>query len=176
MAKRFVLLDRDGTIIVEKHYLASPDQVALLPNAAAGLRTFSSLGFGLVIVTNQSGIGRGYFTTADADRVHLRLKELLAVESVALDGIYLCPHAPEVGCACRKPEPGLVRRAAADLGFDPSEAIVIGDKPCDIELGKRLHAQTVLVRSGYGVHYPTNAVKPDLIANDLLAAAELITN
>ena len=174
MARRFALLDRDGTIIVEKHYLASPHEVALLPNAAAGLRALSSLGFGLVIVTNQSGVGRGYFTAADVDRIHLRLKELLIAESVSLDAIYVCPHAPEAACDCRKPEPGLALRAAADLGFHPNEAIVIGDKPCDIELGQRLHAQTVLVKTGYGVHYPADAAQPDLTADDLLSAADLI--
>jgi D-glycero-D-manno-heptose 1,7-bisphosphate phosphatase len=174
MAKRFILLDRDGTIIVEKNYLASPDAVALLPNAAAGLRMLRSLGFGLVVVSNQSGIGRSYFTTADAELVHLRLKELLAQEGVALEGIYFCPHTPESACDCRKPEPGLVLRAAADLQFAPPQAIVIGDKPADIALGKRLGAKTVLVKTGYGCHYPLTATPPDLVAEDLLAAAHLI--
>src|SRR5271166_4576848 len=109
---RFVALDRDGTIIVERQYLSDPEAVELLPGAAAGLRTMRNLGLGLVVVTNQSAVGRGYFDLARLDEIHGRLRELLAGEDVTIDGIYVCPHTPEDGCRCRKPLPILLKRAA----------------------------------------------------------------
>ena len=171
--RRFVLLDRDGTVNVERHYLADPDGVELLPNAAAGLRRMRELGFGLILVTNQSGLGRGYFDQPALDAVHQRLHELLKAEGVALDGIYYCPHTEEAGCGCRKPRPGLVLRAAADLGFDPAESFAIGDRPCDIDLGRGLGATTVLVRTGYGAEH-AHTVRADFVAADLLEAADLV--
>ena len=168
----FVALDRDGTIIVERQYLSSPDQVELLPGTGAGLRAMRELGLGLVLVTNQSAVGRGYFDMARLEEVHGRLRELLLAEGVELDGIYVCPHTPEDGCDCRKPLPGLLLRASQELGFDPARAFVIGDKPCDIELGRGLGATTILVRTGYGAeHEAARAVMPHYVADDLLQAA-----
>jgi D-glycero-D-manno-heptose 1,7-bisphosphate phosphatase len=172
-ARRFVLLDRDGTVNVERHYLAVADGVDLLPNAAAGLRRLRELGFGLVVVTNQSGIGRGYFDQSALDAVHRRLRELLQAEGVVLDGIYCCPHTEQAGCGCRKPRPGLALRAAADLGFDPAESFVIGDRPADIDLGRGLGVPTILVRTGYGAE-SEKIVKADFVVGDLLEAAVAI--
>jgi histidinol-phosphate phosphatase family protein len=169
-----IILDRDGTIIVERHYLSRPEQVELLPGATAGLRHLTNLGF-LLVVTNQSGVGRGYYTESDVAKVNQTLIECLAVDGITLAGVYHCPHRPDQGCACRKPRPGLVERAAAELSFDPCSAIVIGDKPCDIELGQAFGAQTILVRTGYGRDYPLHgSVTPDYIADDLASAAEII--
>ena len=103
MAKRYVLLDRDGTIIVDKHYLADPAEVELLPGAAKGLRQIQRLGYGLILITNQSGVGRGKFTTETVDAVHEELVRQLKCEGINLDGIYYCPHVPEDDCNCRKP-------------------------------------------------------------------------
>jgi D-glycero-D-manno-heptose 1,7-bisphosphate phosphatase len=111
----FAILDRDGTIIHERHYLSEPSQVELLPGAAAGLRQLRALGFGLVIVTNQSGLSRGFFDWTRLSQIHARLSQLLAAEDVRLDGIFVCPHLPEHDCRCRKPRPALVTRAAAAL-------------------------------------------------------------
>ncbi len=178
--RRFVLLDRDGTLIVERHYLSKPSGVELLAGAAAGLRRLQTEGFGLVVITNQSGIGRGYFTQAAADAVHSRLVELLAKESIRLDGIYCCPHTPGEACGCRKPEPGLVHRAAAELGFEVNEAAIIGDKACDIGVGKAVGATTFLVRTGYGAETArqtfakAGADRPDYIVDDLDQAAKWI--
>jgi D-glycero-D-manno-heptose 1,7-bisphosphate phosphatase len=172
-ARRFVLLDRDGTVNVERHYLASPDGVELLPNAAAGLRRLRELGFGLIIVTNQSGLGRGYFCQSALDAVHQRLHELLTAERVVLDGIYYCPHTEEAGCCCRKPRAGLALRAAAELGFDPAESIVIGDRPSDLELGWGLGAVSILVRTGYGAA-SEKMVRAHFVVADLLEAAGVI--
>lgn len=175
-ARRFAMLDRDGTVIAERHYLSDPAQVALLPGAAEGLRALGGMGLGLAIVTNQSGIGRGYFDLARLKAVHARMNELLAAEGVVLDGIYYCPHTPQDACDCRKPAVGLALRAAADHGFDPAAAFVIGDKRCDIDLGRNLGAKSILVRTGYGAREAQQAdLQADHICHDLAEAAQVIT-
>jgi D-glycero-D-manno-heptose 1,7-bisphosphate phosphatase len=156
-------LDRDGTIVVDKHYLSDPDGLELLPNALEGLRALRDLGARLVVVTNQSGVGRRYFSAEAVDRMHERLREILAEGGIELDGIYACPHAPEDGCACRKPGTELFERAAADLGLDPGESFVLGDKDADVEAGRRIGATSILIGPG-----------EDAGAPDLLAAARLI--
>jgi len=172
MARRFVLLDRDGTLNVERHYLADPGRLELLPGVPEALRRLRGAGLGLVVLTNQSGVGRGYFDRAAVDRVHDRLHELLAEAGVALDGIYVCPHGPDDGCACRKPDVGLALAAAAEHDFDPAAAVVVGDKAADVHLGRNLGATAVLVRTGYGeVTLRDEAVSADFVAADLLDAA-----
>ncbi|MGH7174516.1 MAG: D-glycero-alpha-D-manno-heptose-1,7-bisphosphate 7-phosphatase [Gemmataceae bacterium] len=169
-----MLLDRDGTLIDERHYLARVEDVALLPAAARGLRLLSHVGLGLAVLTNQSGLSRGYFDQTTLNTIHAHLTRLLANEGVSLAGIYVCPHVPGDGCDCRKPQPGLAHRAAAELKFDPATSFVIGDKPCDIELGRRLGATTFLVRTGYGAHSEQEGLRADYIVDDLLAAAHII--
>jgi D-glycero-D-manno-heptose 1,7-bisphosphate phosphatase len=170
-----VVLDRDGTLNVEVHYLSHPDQVALLPGVADGLLALRAAGCRLVVVTNQSGIARGYFDEARLEAIHARLRALLGDHGVALDAIYHCPHLPDEGCACRKPGPLLVERAAADLGFDPAAMFVVGDKPCDIDLGRGFGATTVLVRTGYGaVHEAAGDAEADFVVDDLPGAARVI--
>jgi D-glycero-D-manno-heptose 1,7-bisphosphate phosphatase len=170
--KHFIVLDRDGTIIVERHYLSDPAQVELLPGATSELR---KMGFGLVVITNQSGIGRGFFNEERLGLIHLRMIELLEAENVSLDGIYFCPHLPEDNCSCRKPRPGLLHLAAKERGFDPQSCFVIGDKACDIKLGKLVGAKTLLVRTGYGNQMMTEStLQPDYIVDNLQAASELI--
>lgn len=150
MKRRFVVLDRDGTLIQERVYLSEPSAVELIPGAGQALHKLAHMGLGLVVVTNQSGIGRQYFDEARLRLIHDRMEQLLRAQGVHLDGIYHCPHVPEDNCNCRKPKPGLLHKAAAELGFDPSETFVIGDKASDIELGCSAGAITVLVRTGYG--------------------------
>jgi D-glycero-D-manno-heptose 1,7-bisphosphate phosphatase len=173
--RRFVLLDRDGTIIRKHDYLADPCAVELLPGAAEGLRRLRSMGFGLTVISNQSGLGRGLFDSSTLAAIHRRLAEILREEGVSLDGIYFCPHRPEEDCTCRKPRPGLVRQAARELDFDPSECFVVGDNVCDVELGRAIDATTILVRTGYGAELAgSTAVRPDYVADDLADAARLI--
>ncbi len=176
MAKRrFVVLDRDGTVIFDRHYLSDPSEVQLLPGSAAGLRSMRELGLGLVVITNQSAIGRGIINKAQLDLIHKRVDELLEREGVFLDGIYFCPHLPEEECDCRKPAPALLRSAAQELNFDPSQSFVIGDKVCDIELGRRVGATTILVRTGYGEQFEKGEnTQPDFTVNDLKEAAEVM--
>ena len=170
-----VVLDRDGTLNVEVHYLSHPDQVELLPGVVEGLRALRSAGCRLVVVTNQSAIGRGLFDEARLASIHDRLRALLGAHGVTLDGIYHCPHRPDEGCACRKPGPLMIERAVADLGFDPAQAFVVGDKPCDIDLGRGVGATTLLVRTGYGAgHEAAGDAAADFVVDDLLGAARVI--
>ena len=156
-------LDRDGTIVADKHYLADPAGLELLPNAVEGLRELRNLGARLVVVTNQSGVGRGYFAAEAVERMHARLRELLAAHGIELDGVYVCPHAPDDGCACRKPGSALFERAAADLGLDLGASFMVGDTDVDVEAGRRIGATPILVGPW-----------DDADAPDLLAAARLI--
>lgn len=173
--RRFVMLDRDGTLIVERHYLSDPDEVELLPNAASGLRQLRALGLGLVVITNQSAIGRGMFDESRLRLIHQRMCDLLSNEGVVLDGVYYCPHVPADCCRCRKPRTGLIEQAAADLRFRPEACFMIGDKPCDIEVGQRVGATTLLVRTGYGARVEEqNEITPEYIADDLRSAAHII--
>ncbi len=175
MRRLFVVLDRDGTLIVERHYLSDPQQVELILGVAEGLRQLKEMGLGLVIITNQSAIGRGLFDEARLSLIHQRMCELLEAKGVQLDGIYYCPHTPEDDCACRKPRTGLLERAAQELNFDPSDTFVIGDKPCDVELGQRVGATTFLVRTGYGARVEAEgAVAADYVVDDVREAAQII--
>ncbi len=173
--RRFVFLDRDGTIIEDRHYISRPDDVCLFPGAAAALRELQNLGFGLAVVTNQAGVGRGYFGLDALSAVHARLEELLAAEGVRLDGIYICPHAPDAGCPCRKPRPGLFKAALAEHDFVTAKSFMIGDKAIDIEFGKKAGLTTILVRTGYGAEAEREGrVQPHHTADDLSVAAHLI--
>jgi histidinol-phosphate phosphatase family protein len=172
--EKVVFLDRDGTIIRERHHLCDPDLVELLPGATEGLRRMRAMGFTLVVVTNQSVIGRGMIDESRLVQIHERMQQLLRDEGVDVDAIFHCPHTADDGCDCRKPETGMIDRACAQLGVRPEEAFVIGDKPCDIELGRAVGAATILVRTGYGSKYEEDAVQPDYVATDLAEAAEMI--
>jgi D-glycero-D-manno-heptose 1,7-bisphosphate phosphatase len=173
--KRFVILDRDGTLIVERNYLGSPDGVELVANAAEALRRFKELGWGRLVVTNQSGIGRGYFTRDMVDAIHAHMIALFAQYGAEVDGIYVCPHTPEDDCDCRKPKTGLVLKAAADWGFEPSDCFFVGDKPCDVDLGRVLGGSTILVLTGYGKeHYQNGSARPDFVVRDLNEAVEVV--
>ncbi|MDJ0765723.1 MAG: HAD family hydrolase [Myxococcota bacterium] len=173
--KRVVLLDRDGTINEERDYLSDPAGLALLPRSGAGLRRMAALGFDLVVVTNQSGLARGYFDWQTLGAIHDRLRGRLAAEGVHLGGIYVCPHHPDDQCRCRKPRTGLVDRAARELGFDPAMGYVIGDNICDIELGIAVKARTILVRTGYGKELAVDIHRTaDWVVDDLKGAAMVI--
>lgn len=126
------LLDRDGTIIVDKVYLRDPNGIDFAPGALEGMRLLRDAGFALVLITNQSGIARGYFDEATLHTVHDRLEAMLAAEGLALAAIEYCPHGPNDGCACRKPEPGMIHAAMKKLGFGPDRAVMIGDSDADM--------------------------------------------
>lgn len=145
-----VFLDRDGTIIHDAHYLADPARVRLLPGAARAIARLNAAGIPVVVVTNQSGIGRGYFTEVDFRAVQARMEELLAAEGARVDAVYHCPHAPdaEPPCDCRKPGVGLFLRAAEEHGLDPARSWYVGDRMRDLAPAERLGGQGILVRAG----------------------------
>jgi D-glycero-D-manno-heptose 1,7-bisphosphate phosphatase len=170
-----VLLDRDGTVNRERHYLSNPDDLELCPGAAAGLRRLQALGLGVVILTNQSAIGRGYFDPQRLALIHGRLQEMLAAEGIVVDGFYYCPHVPADACACRKPRPGMAVQAAKEHGFSLADSFVIGDKLCDVELAGAIGATSFLVLTGYGKREVSKpACRPDFVVEDLVAAAAII--
>ncbi len=140
-----VFLDRDGTIMVDVGYAHDPDQVQLLAGVGPALVEFKKRGFLLVLVSNQSGIGRGMITQDEADRVHRRLEELLAKEAVRLDAAYYCPHRPEDACACRKPAVELFLRAAAEWDIDLAASFMVGDKLTDAEAGRNAGCFSILL-------------------------------
>jgi D-glycero-D-manno-heptose 1,7-bisphosphate phosphatase len=133
------------------------------------------MGYGLIVITNQSGIERGCFDRGQLQRVHERLAELLQAEDIHLDGLYVCPHTPEDDCSCRKPKLGLLQKAADDLGFRLENSIVIGGKASDIEMGRTAGAMTFLVRTGYGARFE-NEVAGDYVVDDLAAAVRVLGN
>lgn len=171
--RHFVLIDRDGTINVERHYLSDPGQLELIAGVGPALRRLTQAGFGLCVVTNQSGIARGYFDLARLEQIHHRLRALLAADGVAIDGIYICPHGPADDCDCRKPLPGMVNQAVAEHGFDPAQAFVVGDKEVDVALGHAVGARSVLVLTGHGAAH-VDGTKADHVAADLPAAVDWI--
>ena len=130
--RRVALIDRDGTIIVDKVYLRDPGGIQFAPGAIEGLRLLRDAGFELVLITNQSGIARGFFDVTRLEQIHDRLRSMLAADALRLEAIYFCPHGPDDGCDCRKPAPGMVKSAMRDLGFGADQAVFIGDSDADM--------------------------------------------
>jgi D-glycero-D-manno-heptose 1,7-bisphosphate phosphatase len=163
-----VFLDRDGTIIADKNYMADPAEIELLPGAVQGLRRLQDAGLLLIIVTNQSGVARGFFTEQALHEVHRRLLEILENEGVRIAGIHYCPHGPEDGCPCRKPKPGLLLDAAAEHGIDLHQSAMVGDSLRDAQAG-------MAAGCGLNILLGTAPAAPGCIsAPDLPAAAERI--
>ncbi|AHE97314.1 D-glycero-alpha-D-manno-heptose-1,7-bisphosphate 7-phosphatase [Thioalkalivibrio paradoxus] len=145
MTARALFLDRDGTLMVDVGYPSRPEQVELLPGAAEGLATLRDAGYRLSIISNQSGVGRGYFDATAVQAVHRRLLDLLAARGVCIDDAEYCLHAPEDRCDCRKPSPLMIRHSAGRLGVDPAQSFMIGDKASDIDAGRRAGCRTILL-------------------------------
>jgi D-glycero-D-manno-heptose 1,7-bisphosphate phosphatase len=149
--RRAVFLDRDGTIIEEKEYLSDPDRVVVYPGVGAALRRLMNAGYLLFIVTNQSGIGRGYYTEEEMHRVNARLNELLAKDGVQFEKIYFAPEPPEQPSRGRKPSPQFLQDARDEFGVDLGRSYLIGDKLIDLECGRNAGVKlSILVRTGYG--------------------------
>jgi len=181
-----VFIDRDGTLTEEVGYVNHPRRLRLLPGSAEAIRRLNRSGFKAVMVTNQSGVARGYFSEEVLHAVNEALVSQLKAEGAYLDGLYVCLHHPTVGdppyravCDCRKPAPGLLTRAAGELGLDLSRSWMVGDKISDILAGRRAGAGSILVLTGYGLgeweyrrsRWPT---PPDHVAEDLLESVEWI--
>ena len=175
--KRAVFLDRDGTLIEEAGYLARAEDLKLFPFAAEVVRLLNENGFLVVLITNQSGIARGFFDENALRAIHAKLIYDLAAQGAKLDAIYFCPHAPEDWCDCRKPKTQMIERAREDFAIDLENSWTIGDKAIDVELGFNAGTKTALVATGYGQTEVAKLIKePDLIAENLLQAVERITN
>ena len=180
-----VFLDRDGTINREVTHLKSPDQLELLPNAAAAIRHLNRSGKLTVVITNQPVLARGEISFEELDRIHARLESQLGAGGAFLDGLYFCPHHPDKGypgevaelkgyCNCRKPEPGLIDKACRELGIGRQDSWMVGDTTSDVEAGRRAGLRTVLLRSGHAGNDAKFAIRPDYIAPDLADAVEWI--
>jgi D-glycero-D-manno-heptose 1,7-bisphosphate phosphatase len=168
VARPAAFLDRDGTIIVDRHYPADPDAVELLPGAAEAVRMLNGAGLLVVVVTNQSGIGRGYYGATEFEAVQQRMLEMLASAGAHIDATYHCPHAPDAlpPCDCRKPFDGLFRRAAADLAIDLRASCFVGDRSRDVAAAGGFGARAFLI--GPAGQAPTYAAEP---VRSLLEAA-----
>ncbi len=181
-----MFIDRDGTLTDEVGYVNHPSRLRLLPRSAEAVRRLNRAGIPAVMVTNQSGIARGYFSEEVLNAVNAALVDRLKREGAHLDGLYVCAHHPREGeppfradCDCRKPKPGLLVRAARELDLDLVRSWMVGDKPSDILAGHRVGARAALVLTGYGLgeweyrrsRFP---VPPDHVADDLLDAADWI--
>ena len=170
-----VFLDRDGTLIVEKHYLSDPDGVCLEAGVVEGLRALTQLGHPLIVLSNQSGIGRRLFTEGDAQRVNARVSDRLREHGIQIMAWYLCPHDPATACTCRKPLPGMALAASRDWDLSLPGCYVIGDKKTDLELADAIGGTGLLVRTGYGreyVEWATRDGRP--VFDDLGGAAAFI--
>ena len=175
MTRRFALVDRDGTINEERHHLATEDEVALIEGSAEALVRLRALGFGIVVVTNQAEVGRGNLALDQLDRINDRLRVLLADRGATVDAIEVCPHRPEDGCDCRKPEPGMAIRAAERHGFALDASVVIGDHLADLGMGRAIGATTILVRTGHGAEAePDAGGLADHVTDDLAGAVAII--
>jgi D-glycero-D-manno-heptose 1,7-bisphosphate phosphatase len=174
MNDKVVILDRDGTMVIDRGYLDDPAGLEFLPGAADGLRSLYSQGYRLVVITNQSGVGRGLFSIERVHAMNARLERMVEEAGAKLERIYFCPHAPDAGCDCRKPALRLLTQAEAELGFEPDSAIVIGDKESDVEFGRRAGAVTILIAK------PdlrlSSSTAPDYVVENLKDAADIISS
>jgi len=166
--KRAIFLDRDGTIIADKGFVHKKEDVELLPKAAEAIKLANEHNFLVIVVTNQSGVARGYFKEDDVKQLHEYLNQILQTKGARIDAFYYCPHHPDASvktykkaCFCRKPEPGLLLKAADDFGINLSESYMIGDSQRDIEAGKKAGCKTILLKTE---------------AKDLLEAVKIIVS
>jgi D-glycero-D-manno-heptose 1,7-bisphosphate phosphatase len=176
-----LFLDRDGTLVHPRHYPSQPHELQLYDGIGPGLQRLQRAGFQLIVITNQSGIAHGYFSVADLERMHAHLARELARLHVRLDGVYYCPHHPDgsiaelaVACDCRKPQPGLLVRAAAEQGIDLQRSWFVGDILDDIEAGKRAGCHTILVDLGTEPLPAHQLREPDVVARDTAHALAII--
>lgn len=179
--KRAVFLDRDGTINVEVQYLSRVEEFQFIPGVPCALKRLKDAGFLLVVVTNQSGIGRGYYDEAALHAIHDHMHADLANFGIAIDACYFCPHHPEhatgdyrTDCACRKPLPGMLQQAAMDLDIDLSRSYMVGDKLADVEAGLSAGCTSLMVLTGYGSAEASRLPEGVQAYNDLQGAVDAI--
>lgn len=183
--KRLALFDRDGTLNVEEGFLADPDRVVLIPGVGRALKRLNDAGWAVAIVTNQSGIGRGYYTFGQMHATNAKVVELLAREGARVDTVEWCPHHPQAGlphlrrvCDCRKPRPGQAFAAASHLGLSVTGCVCVGDRIVDVQLAQRLGGRGILVLTGYGQKHrivcERRRVWPDAVVPSAVEAVDWI--
>ena len=183
---RAVFLDRDGTIIEDRDYLSEPEEVKLIAGSIEAIKMINDLDFKTIVVTNQSGVARGYFPEKNIAIIHDKLSDLLSSGDANIDGYYYCPHHPTKGkgkylkrCDCRKPETGMLDEAVNDFDLDSSTSYMIGDKLIDVEMAERAGAKGILVKTGYGMKElkaieSGSKIRPVFIADNILDALKWI--
>lgn len=185
MGQRGIFLDRDGTINEEVEYLNNVDQLKLIDGATGAIRLLNNAGYKVVVITNQSGIAKGYLTEDQLAIIHAEFKKMLEKENAYIDAIYYCPHHPEaevdayrMDCDCRKPKPGMLTQAAKDLDLDLKSSFIVGDKISDLGAGDAAGCRKILVRTGYGKEMekelPNTTFQANYIADNVLAAVKWI--
>jgi D-glycero-D-manno-heptose 1,7-bisphosphate phosphatase len=177
--KRAVFLDRDGTINEESEYLYKVEECRFLPGVKEAVKRLNSAGYLVVVVTNQSGIARGYYSECDLEKLHEHMAKEFAGSGARVDGWYYCPHHPdfpagEAACDCRKPLPGMLLAASGELGIDLSSSWMVGDKGADMEAGIAAGCRSILVRTGYGAAEAAALPAGVFVADDLCSAVDLI--
>lgn len=175
MNDRAVFLDRDGVLMRDANYVGHVDQVELIDGAPQALRRLQDAGFRLFVVTNQSGVGRGYFTREAVEEIHALLNEHFAGAGAHIERYYVCPHHPEENCDCRKPKSKFLLEAAQEFGLDLPRCFMVGDRPSDIQCGVNAGTKTVLVLTGVGREtLNQHEVAPGAVVADIGAAADWI--
>ena len=180
-----VFLDRDGVINQEVNHLSHPDQLSIIPGAINAISSLNQQSIPVIVITNQAGVARGYFTEDDISKVHLALQNILKQENAFIDKFYYCPHHPEFGneiykisCQCRKPESGMLRQASQDLGLILERSYLIGDKSSDIQAGYNVGCKTALVMTGHGMkeitNYSNSFASPHFVAPSIVEAVRWI--
>lgn len=174
MKRRAVFLDRDGVLIHDAHYLTDPKRLKMIPGAARAVRRLRAAGFKAIVVSNQSGVGRGLLSLTRLHAIHRRLRRKLKAGGARLDALYFCPHVPEAHCACRKPKTLLIRRAARRFKLDLKVSWLVGDTTTDMRAAENAGMPGLLVRTGKGGRDGRYAVRPHACVKDLAAAAAYI--
>lgn len=171
---RAVFIDRDNTICRDVPYCSRPEDLELMPMVADGIRLLSEHGFKVVVITNQSGVARGYFTEEMLSQIHQKMQNDLAKQGAFVDAIYYCPHHPDDNCNCRKPKPAMILQAARDLDIDINKSYIIGDSDMDTEMGKKAGCLTIVVATLNQDATVPRKPEPDYIASDLYEAANWV--
>jgi len=179
MGNRAVFIDRDGTINVNYGYISDPDDFKMYPGVAKGIKLLNEKGFKIIVITNQSGIARGYFSKGVLENIHEKMKKELSNKGANVDAIYYCPHHPDEHCNCRKPNPGLLEKAVKEFDIDTEKSFIIGDRMLDVEVGYKIGCKTVLVpedKEKVKKEMEESNVEPDVICDDFYSGVEWMLN
>jgi len=174
MMNRAVFLDRDGVINKEIDYAHKIEDFVLLPNVIEALKLLTETDYKIIVVSNQAGIAKGIHSKQDADKLFAYMKKILSEKGIRIDAVHYCPHHPDDGCECRKPNIGMLKKAEKEFDIDLSKSFIIGDKTSDIKAGENAGCTTILVKTGYGGKDGKNKAKPDFVADDLMEAVKII--